>query len=102
MTATQSVRTEPACDHNEGPQAPRSIMVRDYRAEAVGIGAGVRVSRAGTMKDQRELFLPTNRDFAGNGDPDGTKGMREWRENNAPADGNSKPSWPGQVDKKVW
>jgi hypothetical protein len=58
--------------------------VRDYHAEGVGIGSGVRVSRDGTLREQAELFLPTNRDFAGPDDPDGRKGAREWLETHAP------------------
>lgn len=55
-------------------------MRRDYRAEAVGLGTGVRVSREGTDRDRAELFLPSNRDLAGPGDPDGKKGAAEWLE----------------------
>ena len=76
-------------------------VVRDYRAEGVGIGAGVRVSRTGTTQDLAHLFLPTNDEFKGPGDPDGTKGMREWRETHQPKDGNAKPYWPGEVERRV-
>lgn len=75
-------------------------MNRDYRAEAVGIGSGVRVSRTGTAADQAALFLPTNKDFAGPGDPDGKKGMREWRDSHVPKSGNKRPFWPGEVERK--
>ncbi len=55
-------------------------LKRDFRAEGVGIGSGVRVSRDGTLHEQSKLFLPGNEDFKGPGDPDGTKGMREWHD----------------------
>lgn len=92
----------------ESPQrADRPLCVecgvpsrRDYHAEGVGLGTGVKVSRDGTMKDQADLFLPTNRELAGPGDPDGTKGMREWRERVTPKE--SKPYWPGAVDRKTF
>lgn len=59
-------------------------MHRDYRAEMVGIGSGVRVSRDGTSRDQAALFLPSNEDFKGPGDPDGSKGARRWLDDHAP------------------
>lgn len=57
---------------------------RDYRAESVGIGTGVRVSRTGTNLDQARLFLPGNEEFKGPGDPDGKKGAREWLDTHQP------------------
>lgn len=74
---------------------------RDYRAEGVGIGGGVRVSRDGTLRDQAELFLPTNKELAGPGDPDGTKGMRTWREEHSPKDA-KKHVWPGEVERTTF
>jgi len=80
-----------------------SSWVRDYRAENVGVAVQM-------LKDEREaggragydnLFLPNNDDFKGKGDPDGTKGMRNWRETHQPKDTNHKPRWPGTVEKKV-
>ena len=59
-------------------------MVRDFKAEGFGIGSGVRVSRDGTVAEQARLFLPDNSEFAGPGDPDGTKGAREWLETHQP------------------
>lgn len=59
-------------------------MVRDYKAEAVGVGTGVAMSRTGTARDQAQLFLPSNDEFKGPGDPDGTKGAREWLDSHAP------------------
>lgn len=76
-------------------------VVRDYRAEGVGIGGGVKVSRDGTLRDQAELFLPTNRELAGPGDPDGTKGMREWRETHSPKS-EKNHVWPGEVEKTTF
>jgi hypothetical protein len=79
-------------------------MVRDYRAEGVGVAVQQLKNEreAGGTKAHDALFLPTNKDFAGPGDPDGTKGMRQWRDTHQPKAGNSKPRWPGEVDKKVW
>ena len=62
----------------------RPDVVRDYRAEAVGIGEGVRVSRTGTDRELASLFLPGNDEFVGPGDPDGKKGAREWLETHQP------------------
>ena len=84
------------------PTCGQCCLVRNYQAEAVGIGAGVRVSRDGTAHEQRDLFLPSNRDLAGPGDPDGTKGMRQWREEHQPKEAVANPLWPGEVEKKVW
>lgn len=76
--------------------------LRDYRAEAVGIGSGVRVSRDGTRMDQARLFLPDNKDFAGPGDPDGTKGMRDWHEKFEPRSDNPSPVVPGRIERKTF
>lgn len=59
-------------------------MTRDYKAESVGIGAGVKVSRDGTSLDQARLFLPSNDEFKGPGDEDGKKGARKWLDDHAP------------------
>lgn len=72
---------------------------RDYRAEAVGIGSGVKVSRDGTKLDQARLFLPDNSDFKGPGDPDGTKGMRDWHESFEPRADNPAPTVPGRIER---
>lgn len=77
-------------------------MVRDYRAENVGVGSGVRVSRDGTVRDQARLMLPTNDDFKGPGDPDGTKGMRRWHDRFQPAADNPRPASVGEIDKRVF
>ena len=76
-------------------------MVRDYRREAVGIGAGVRVSRDGTVADQAKLFLPDNSDYAGPGDPDGTKGMKAWHEQFEPK-GSRPAQTPGRIERTVF
>lgn len=75
---------------------------RDYGAEGVGLGSGVKVSRDGTVNDSAALFLPGNKDFAGPRDPDGNKGMRKWRDAHGPRDTNTKPRWPGTVDREVF
>ena len=72
-----------ACRYCAGP------IVRDYRAEAVGIGSGVRVSRDqfGGLEARAAAFLPTPDDFKGPGDPDGMKGLRSWRDEHEPTKG---------------
>ncbi len=76
-------------------------LVRDYHAEMVGVGSGVRASRDGTLRDQAKLFLPDNSEFKGPGDPDGKKGARQWLETH-------RPKHPGgrnpllEVEKKVF
>jgi hypothetical protein len=77
-------------------------VVRDYRAESVGIGSGVRVSRDGTKLDQARMVLPTERDFKGPGDPDGTKGMREWHDRFEPRADNPAPVHPGRIERKTF
>lgn len=64
-------------------------MVRDYRAEGVGIGAGVRISRDefGGLEARAAAFLPTPDDFKGPGDEDGMKGLRAWRDEHEPTKG---------------
>ena len=57
---------------------------------------------AGGKSNAAKLFLPTNDDFADEGDPDGKKGVREWREAHQPDDTNKRPHWPGEVEKKVF
>ena len=78
-------------------------VIRDYRAENVGVAVvGLQREReVGGSEAMKRLFLPHNDDFKGPGDPDGVKGMREWRENNQPAGSNKRPHWPGDVEKKV-
>lgn len=85
------------------PMCGGFLMNRDYKAERVGVQV-VQLQRdreANGTKGYQELFLPTNKDFAGPNDPDGTKGMRDWRERHAPSDGNKHPKWPGEVERKV-
>jgi len=76
-------------------------MVRDYRAELVGVGTGVRVSRDGTESEIAALFLPDNDEFVGPGDPDGTKGMRKWHETHQPKEGAGDRSMvPGRITRR--
>lgn len=72
------VRSCPAC--GGGP------VVRDYRAEGFSLGSGTRSfdTRAMSHEEVARLFLPTTDDFKGPDDPDGTKGLRKWREEHAP------------------
>lgn len=75
----------------ECPDCGIAAWKRDYRAENVGIGAGVRASR---MVDAADI-LPSAADFASPDDPDGTKGLRQWNNDFAPAPGNKNPKRPG-------
>lgn len=79
-------------------------LKRDWRGEAVGVNVGnlKREREGGGKEAQKRLFLPSNDDFKGPGDPDGTKGMREWRDTHQPRPSNTKPDWPGHVEKKVY
>lgn len=90
--ATRGARIAPDC---------HGTMARDWRAENVGIGEGVRVSRTGTQADQARLILPDNAQFKGPGDPDGTKGMREWHEKFQPSADNPRPAQtPGRIARR--
>lgn len=78
-------------------------MVRDYRAENAGIAVeGLKQEREMGAEARKRLFLPHNDDFKGPSDPDGSKGMREWRDTHQPKNGNKAPDWPGTVEKKVY
>jgi hypothetical protein len=78
-------------------------MKRNYRAESVGVNVQQLKNERelGGREGYKRLFLPSNDEFKGPGDPDGTKGMRKWREEHQPKPGNKTPDWPGTVDKKV-
>lgn len=76
-------------------------LLRDWRREAVGVGAGVRVSRDGTDHERARLFLPSNDEFKGPDDPDGTKGMREWHDTHQPKESTGDRSLvPGNIERK--
>lgn len=68
-------------------------LVRDYRAESVGFNAAA-LANARKREGTEKLFLPSRRDFAGPRDPDGSKGLKEWKDRHAPAPGNKRPLWP--------
>jgi hypothetical protein len=93
----RGVNGEP-CTCGEG------AIVRDYRAENVGV-VGLELMKAereaGSKEAYDRLFLPHNDDFKGPGDPDGTIGMRAWRDNHQPRPSNHAPRWPGTVEKLV-
>ncbi len=70
-------------------------IVRDYAAEGVGIGTGVRESRNEMhTSGYRDLFLPTADDMASADDPSGQKGLHEWAETHQPKPENTHPAWP--------
>jgi hypothetical protein len=75
-------------------------LKRNYRAENVGVHTvGLKREREGGDK-ARSLMLPSNKDFAGPGDPDGHSGLRQWREEFQPKADNKRPKWPGDLPKK--
>lgn len=78
-------------------------VVRDYRTEAVGVAvvALQRERERGGAAAVRDLFLPTARELAGPGDPDGSKGIKEWNETHDPKVGNKRPMRP-ESDKAVF
>jgi len=90
------------CLVNSGrDEAETSVVVylnRDYQAESVGIAmAQLKREREHSKEEYMAKFLPSNKDFAGPNDPDGKKGMRQWREEHNPKSDNKKPWWPGEV-----
>lgn len=48
----------------------------------------------GGMSAVRDLFLPTAKELAGPGDPDGSKAIREWNDTHEPRMGNKRPLRP--------
>lgn len=48
----------------------------------------------GGMSAVRDLFLPTAKELAGPGDPDGSKAIREWNDTHEPKVGNKRPMRP--------
>jgi len=80
-----------------------SPMVRNWRGESVGVSVGNLRNERNEGKDGlKRMFLPHNDDFKGPGDPDGTRGMAEWRETHQPRPSNHNPDWPGEVPKRVF
>lgn len=76
--------------------------IRDWRAEAVGIGSGVRESRNEfTTSGYRDLFLPTADDMRTPEDPSGQKGLREWAETHGPKADNKRPVYP-EMERKTF
>jgi hypothetical protein len=71
-------------------------LYRDYRAENVSM-ATVQLQRErerGGSSAVRDLFLPTAKELAGPGDPDGSKAIRDWNDNHEPRAGNKRPMRP--------
>lgn len=71
-------------------------LMRDYRAESVGMAVvGLKRERErGGASAVRDLFLPTAKELAGPGDPDGHKAIRQWNDEHDPKPGNSRPLRP--------
>lgn len=76
-------------------------MARDYAAENVGVAVAELKRDREARGDEARILLPTNEEFASAKDPEGTKGMRAWREAHEPKTVNKRPKWPGEVEKKV-
>lgn len=77
------------------PVCAEGTLRRDWRAEGVGIGPGVRESNLElSPSGYRDLFLPSEADLSSVDDPDGTKGMREWMDEHEPKEGNKHPILP--------
>jgi len=76
---------------------------RDYRAEAAGVQTLQlkRERETGGSSAVRDLFLPSAKDYAGPGDPDGSKGIRQWNDEHTPGNGNKRPLRP-ESPRKVW
>jgi hypothetical protein len=86
----------------KNPQPRREVvMQRDYRAESSSpLVANLKREReAGGRSAVRDMFLPTAKDYESPSDPDGSKGIRKWAEEHAPADGNKRPDYP-DIPKK--
>ena len=78
-------------------------VVRDYRAESVGMAIGnLKKEREHSKEEYAAAFLPTNAELATAGDPDGKKAMREWRDTHSPRESNKTPYWPGEVEKTAF
>ncbi len=83
--------------------AERTVLLRDYRAELVGVSIGpLKLEREqGGSTVIRDKFLPTAADYAGPNDPDGSKGIREWNDTHDPKNGNKRPMRP-EGPRKMW
>jgi len=101
----ETSQRDPAPTH--GPHVKGKVlygpMVRDYRAEGASPAiAGLKRERElGSPNDLKGLFLPTAKDYAGPGDPDGQRGLRAWAEETRPAADNKRPVYP-DMDRKVF
>lgn len=78
-------------------------MIRDYRAEGVAPAiANLRRENGGQdLNWFKQNFLPTASEFAGPGDPDGSKGLTKWNDEHGPKDSNKAPARP-EVPKRVF
>jgi len=76
-------------------------MARNYRAEAASpqVANLKREREAGGRSAVRDMFLPTAKDYESPSDPDGSKGIRKWADEHAPADGNKRPDYPDMPKK---
>jgi hypothetical protein len=78
-------------------------FVRDWQRENVGFQTLQlkRERETGGSSAVRDLFLPKAADYAGPGDPDGSKGIRQWNDEHAPSSSNKRPLRP-ESPRKVW
>lgn len=91
----------------EGPGNPplcevcREPLRRIFTLNLGNVTALKRERERGGPSAVRDLFLPTAKELAGPGDPDGSKGIREWNEAHDPKPGNKRPMRP-VADKAVF
>lgn len=109
-TTTLAVRDReaPECFHIQpGAWRPEDahpvLMVRDYRAENVGVHTlQLKKEReAGGVSAIRDLMLPTAAEMATPEDPNGQKALQDWNERHVPAATNTRPVRP-ETDKRVF
>lgn len=109
-------RYEFVCEHGsytttapmaEGPGDPpfcpecNGFMRRVFTVAVSNLVELKRERERGGARAVRDLFLPTAKELAGPGDPDGEKGIRAWADEHQPKPGNAKPLYP-DIPKKVF
>lgn len=100
-TCNQRLSVDFMLPEDEASHCQEHDVKRDYRGEGVGIAiANLKQEREHSYEERAAGMLPSNKDYMSASDPDGTKGIREWRETHHPAADNKKPYWPGTVEKK--
>jgi hypothetical protein len=85
------------------PEHFNTELTRDYRAEGVTPNTAALARERGGQDIEwfKQNFLPTADEFAGPGDPDGSKGLTKWNDEHGPKDSNKAPARP-TVPKRVF